>query len=143
MDAVGGPKPRTSGSELVMDNLLARRRFLETVPCLTSKQLAAMAGHNAKNEAMTASRWAQAGRIFSVPGPQEDLYPAFQFQDGTPHPTVARVLAEMPEQKSSWQIAFWFVSNNGWLDGATPAERLADCEAVVAAARHEVEKFIG
>jgi hypothetical protein len=132
-----------AGKALVMDNLLARQRFLEEVPCLTSKEVAALAGHTARNVSMTASRWKQAGKIFSVPGPREDLYPAFQFQDGKPHPTVARALAELPKRKSPWQVAFWFVSGNGWLDGAAPAERLADGDTVVAAARHEAEDIIG
>jgi hypothetical protein len=131
------------GKALVMDNLPARRRFFEEVPCLTSEEVAALAGHTARNGSMTASRWKQAGRIFSVPGPREDVYPAFQFQDGKPHPTVARVLAELPKRKSPWQVAFWFVSNNGWLGGATPAARLADGDTVVAAARHEAEDIIG
>ncbi|MCO6415803.1 methyltransferase domain-containing protein [Siccirubricoccus sp. KC 17139] len=50
---------------------------------------------------------------------------------------VARVLAELPERKSPWQVAFWFVSTSGWLGGATPAPRLADGDAVVAAALYE------
>jgi hypothetical protein len=52
-------------------------------------------------------------------------------------------LVELPKHKSPWQVAFWFVSNNGWLNGATPAQRLADGDAVVAAARHEAEEIIG
>lgn len=132
-----------AGKALAMDNLLARQRFLAEVPCLTSREVAALAGPTARNVGMTASRWQQAGAIFAVPGPREDLYPAFQFQDGKPHPTVARVLAELPGRKSPWQVAFWFVSGNGWLGGATPAARLADGDAVVAAARHEAEDIIG
>lgn len=144
LEVFAPPEPDAdAGNSLVMDNLAARQRFLERFTCHTSKEVAALAGHKAKNVSMTAFRWKQAGKIFAVPGPREELYPAFQFQDGKPHPTVAPVLAELPKRKSPWQIAFWFVSNNGWLGGATPAESLADGDAVVGAARREAEEIIG
>ena len=36
---------------------------------------------------------------------------------------------------TGWQIAMWFASGNGWLEGAEPQERLSDPDAVVDAAR--------
>ena len=128
---------------LVMDNVVARQGFLRDFPCLTSKEVAVHSGHTAKNLSMAASRWRQAGKIFSIPARGEDLFPAFQFQDGQPHRTVALALAELPKRKSPWQVAFWFVSNNGWLDGAAPMDRLDDTEAVVTAARREAEDIVG
>jgi hypothetical protein len=56
---------------------------------------------------------------------------------------VARVLATLPQRKRPWQIAFWFTSSNGWLDGDTPADRLDDADAVIEAARHEAEDIVG
>src|SRR3954471_13418065 len=49
------------------DNARERARFLSEVACLTSKQLASNAGHQAANASVTGSRWKQQGRIFSVP----------------------------------------------------------------------------
>jgi hypothetical protein len=125
------------------DNARERARFLTDVTCLTSRQVAEYAGHQATNTSMTASRWKQQSRVFSIPWNGSELYPAFQFRDGQPHPSVAKVLHELPERMSSWQVAFWFTSSNGWLRGATPADRLEDEPAVVAAAQRESEPIVG
>jgi hypothetical protein len=125
------------------DNARERARFLSEVACLTSKEIAQNAGHQAANASVTASRWKQQGRIFSVPSRGSELYPAFQFREGQPHPAVAKILRELPKQMSPWQIAFWFTSSNGWLRGAAPADRLDDEEAVVKAAHRESEPIVG
>ena len=125
------------------DNARERARFLAEVACLTSKEIAQNAGHQAANASVTASRWKQQGRIFSVPSRGSELYPAFQFREGQPHPAVAKILRELPKQLSPWQIAFWFTSSNGWLRGAAPADRLDAEEAVVIAARRASEPIAG
>jgi hypothetical protein len=125
------------------DNARERARFLSDVACLTSKEIAHNAGHQAANASVTASRWKQQGRIFSVPSRGSELYPAFQFREGQPHPAVAKILRELPKQMSPWQVAFWFASGNGWLRGAAPADRLDDEEAVVKAAHRASEPIAG
>jgi hypothetical protein len=125
------------------DNARERARFLSDVACLTSKEVAQNAGHQAANASVTGSRWKQQGRIFSVPSRGSELYPAFQFREGQPHPAVVKILRELPKQMSSWQMAFWFTSSNGWLRGATPADRLDDEEAVVRAAHRASEPIVG
>jgi hypothetical protein len=128
---------------IALDNAVARERFLRENPCLTSAQVAAAAGHTARNASVTASRWKQQGRIFSVPAQGRDLFPAFQFRDGAPHPTVAAVLAALPAGRGPWAIAFWFTSGNGWLDGAAPAALLDQPGGVIEAARRSAEPVIG
>ena len=96
-----------------------------------------------RTPASQASRWKQQGRVFSVPSRGSELYPAFQFREGQPHPAVTKILRELPKRMSPWQIAFWFISSNGWLRGAAPADRLGDEEAVVKAARRESEPIAG
>ena len=125
------------------DNARERARFLSDTACLTSKEIARNAGHQAANASVTGSRWKQQGKIFSVPSRGSELYPAFQFREGQPHPSVAKILRELPKQMSPWQIAFWFTSSNGWLRGAAPADRLDDEEAVVKAAHRESEPIVG
>jgi nucleoid DNA-binding protein len=125
------------------DNARERARFLSDIACLTSKEIAQNAGHQAVNASVTGSRWKQQRRIFSVPLRGSELYPAFQFREGQPHPTVAKILRELPKQMSPWQVAFWFTSSNGWLRGAAPADRLDDEQAVVKAARRESEPIVG
>jgi hypothetical protein len=126
-----------------LDNARERARFVGEVACLTSKQVAEIAGHKASNTSVTGSRWKQQGRIFSVPWRGGELYPAFQFRDGQPLPTVAKVLSALPSRMSPWQIAFWFTSSNSWLDGTTPAERLDDEAEVLQAAHREGEAIVG
>lgn len=128
---------------IALDNAAARARFLRETPCLTSAEIAAAAGHNARNASVTASRWKQQGRIFSVPAQGRDLFPAFQFRDGAPHPAVAPVLAALPADRSAWAIAFWFASGNGWLGGAAPAAMLDQPDRVLEAARRAAEPVIG
>lgn len=130
-------------SAIEADNARERARFLTEVVCLTSKQVAENAGHRAANASVTGSRWKQQAKVFSVPWKGNELYPAFQFRDGQPHPTVAKVLRKLPKRLSPWQIAFWFTSSNGWLNGAAPAERLDDEAAVVMAAERENEPIVG
>jgi hypothetical protein len=125
------------------DNARERARFLSDVACLTSKEIAQNAGHQAANASVTGSRWKQQGKIFSVPSRGSELYPVFQFREGLPHPTVAKILRELPKQMSPWQIAFWFTSSNSWLRGGAPADRLDDEEAVVKAAHRESEPIVG
>lgn len=50
----------------------------------------------------------------------------------------------MKEKRSPWQIAFWFVTENGWLDDdARPVDFLTSApEAVVEAASHDVQDLV-
>src|SRR5262249_9213183 len=121
------------------DTAKERARFLSEVACLTSKQVADNAGHKAGNASVTASRWKQQRRIFPVRSQGIDLYPALHFRDGQPNAVGAKILHQLPKHMSPWQIAFWFTSSNGWLEGAPPSTRLDDEDAVVAAARRANE----
>ena len=124
------------------DNARERARFVEEVACYTSRDLAALAGHQAGNSSATAARWKKAGKIFALPWRGSDLFPAFQFADGAPRPVIAQVLAALPDM-SPWQTGFWFTSSNGWLGGSVPADRLDHEDAVVLAARREAEALAG
>jgi hypothetical protein len=42
-----------------------------------------------------------------------------------------------------WQVAFWFVSSNPWLDGGIPADRLDEAASLVEAARRLGEEAAG
>ncbi len=128
---------------LASDNLALRDRFVRQTAPLTSAEVAAQAGHGSTNRYATAARWKKAGDIISVNHRGVELYPAFQFRDGRPHPAIKTTLAALPASMSPWQRALWFVSTNGWLDGKAPADLLDDKDAVIAAARHEAEEVVG
>ncbi len=122
-------------SKIEADNARARVKFVESVPCLTSADLAELAGHNARNKSATGSRWKAEKKVFSVQLRGRELFPAFQFVDGKPAPAIAKVLEALPPQMSPWQVAFWFVSSNPWLDGKVPSANLGRTALVVEAAR--------
>lgn len=128
---------------LALDNLELRDRFVTETHPLTSVEVAKLAGSRGTNPYATATRWKNAGQIFSVRHRGGEYYPAFQFRDGRPHPAMRKVLLSLPAQMTPWQRAFWFVSTNGWLDGDTPAKRLDDQDSVVAAALREAHEVAG
>ncbi len=137
-DPLGRPSP-----EIERDNAEAQARFIEMVPCHSAEELARLAGHAASNKSATANRWKGQQAMFGVRRLGRDRYPAFQFQDGRPRKVIGKVLKALPEGMSPWQVAFWFSSPNGWLDGDKPMERLAHEDAIVAAATHEGDDFVG
>ena len=128
---------------LASDNLELRDRFVAEVPQLTSAEIHAQAGLMTKNPYATAARWKKSGDIFSVQHRGKEYFPAFQFREGRPHPTIKKALAALPPRLSSWQRAFWFVSTNGWLDDKAPADALDDPQSVIAAADREGEEVVG
>lgn len=120
---------------LEMDNAALRAEYLQETPVLTGAEVRAASGLNPKNASEPASRWKREGRVFAVRHAGRDLYPAFQFADGQPRSVIKSVLAVMPASATPWQIAMWFASGNGWLDGAEPQTCLDAPDEVVEAAR--------
>lgn len=125
-------------------NAEARSAFLAEWPSLTSAQVADLLGSTAKNRSALAHKLSRRGAIFSVQFKRQDLYPVFQFDpvQGRPLPAMPGILAALVEAgMRGWEIAFWFVEPNGWLDGdARPVDLVASSpDAVVDAASHEAE----
>ncbi|WP_426128295.1 hypothetical protein [Pararhizobium sp. PWRC1-1] len=136
--------PNAEVERLLYDsNAKARARFFEGWPSFTSKDLAEVAGHGSKNKSMTASRWKMKAKVFSIKHGGVEYFPAFQFEEGQPIESVAKVLALLGEKKSGWQLAFWFTSPNGWLAGKRPVDLLKDGDVVVSAAANEAEYIAG
>jgi hypothetical protein len=131
-------------AEIDAANANARMRFVATFPTLSAEEIAERAGSKAQNRHQAASRWKGEGKIFSVPWQGLERFPAFQFDHGRPIPAVASALAALPDRMSRWEVAFWFVSTNGWLDGKSPHDELRDNPGrVVEAAKREAEAVVG
>jgi hypothetical protein len=128
--------------DIEADNARAQARFLQHYPTLTADEVAQRAGHNAANRSATANRWKAEQKIFAVRAGGRDVYPAFQFKEGRPRPSLQPALSAL-SGRSGWQIAFWFITPNGWLGGPAPIERLNDGKALAAAAGHEAEAWVG
>ena len=112
---------------IASDNLAIRDRFVAEIPCFTSVEIGKNAGHKAENLYATAARWKKSGAVFSVSHRGAEVFPAFQFREGQPHPAIKKTLAAL-------QRALWFVSTNGWLGDKAPMDLLDDTGEVVAAA---------
>lgn len=123
-------------------NAKARVAFMGKFMTYSAEEVTAESGSQARNRSQTASRWKSEGKIFSIPWLGQERFPAFQFKDGRPLAVIADVLRALPDSMSAWETAFWFVSTNGWLDGAAPCDKLADAR-IVDAARLEGEAVIG
>lgn len=130
-------------TDLERENAQLRAAFLTKFQCLTSQEVHQRSGSASRNAAMTAHRWKQQRRIFSIPHRGQDLFPAFQFRDGAPRPAIKRILGALPTGIRPWETAFWFVSGNGWLGNRAPVDCLDDAEAVVGAAMRERETVVG
>ncbi|MFC4311662.1 hypothetical protein ACFPN2_21420 [Steroidobacter flavus] len=118
-----------------------RREFIDRVPVLTSADVHKNAGFPGSNPSQTVLRWRRSGKIFGINYGGRDLYPAFQFGvDGRPLPIVAELLAILKDNpdRTDWDNALWFAGDTGWLNGASPIERLqTDPESVRRAAEQE------
>jgi hypothetical protein len=125
------------------DNARAQASFLEHWPVLTAEAVAKQAGHASTNRSATASRWKSAGRIFSVRSSGHEVFPVFQFQEGRPRKVIGEILSALPDTLSGWQTAFWFTGPNSWLDDKAPVDRLNDEAAVITAAEHERDVWMG
>ena len=120
---------------LELDNAKLRADYVEETRLLTGAEVRAASGLSPRNASEPASRWKRERRVFAVRHGGRDLYPAFQFADGQPRSVIKSILAVMPSSATPWQIALWFASGNGWLDGAEPQECLDAAEQLVEAAR--------
>ena len=130
--------------ELDRDNAELRARYLREVPTYTAADIhQLMHGSQLSNPSEPASRWKREKRVFAVHHGCARYFPRFQFADGHPLPVIKKVLRRLPDDMTSWQIAFWFWSGNGWLDGRPPEEALGDEEEILSAADHLHELAVG
>ena len=121
--------------DLLLDNLTARRDYLNRTQVFTATQVHDMSGLDSRNPSEPASRWHKEGKTFGIRVGQPYLYPAFQFHEGRPHEAMRHILAALPNDMTAWERAFWFASANGWLDGDSPEQCLDNVDSVIAAAR--------
>ena len=129
--------------ELKLENVEMRAEYLSETKLLRAQDIRQQSGLTPRNKSEPASRWKREKKIFAVRRGGIDLYPAFQFVDGQPHPTIKKILSAFGDDFTPWQIAFWFESGNGWLDGEEPQNSLGDEQGVVTAARRLSEPTIG
>lgn len=139
-----GEERAPSDIDLERDNAALRARYLKITPTYSASDIRSFqTGDPPKNPSDPAARWKREGRLFAVPHGNLDLFPAFQFRDGAPHPGIKKILKALPADMTPWQIAFWFASGNGWLGGETPQSSLGATDEIVNAAGRLGEAVIG
>lgn len=136
-----GPLPTPPAVLQARRNAEAREKLIRDFGVLSSADIASLAGSRAKNKASLAHRWKQEGRIFSVPYRGSVYFPAYQFDEkGQPLSVIGQVLATLGHQSREWELALWFTSANGWVDGRRPVDLLrSEPEEVAQAAEREAE----
>ena len=109
--------------------MAARADAIAEFGALTAAQI------DASHRRGTTDRWLKQQRVFSVPGPDGPLIPAFQFRQGVPRPIIADILVTLDGQLKGWEILLWFTGSSGSLSGRRPVDVLAKSpeEAVMAA----------
>ena len=144
LEVLFSDSPRAANdTDLDMENARLQAEYLRDTRYLTSVQVRAASGLAPRNNSEPASRWKREGRLFAVHRAGRNLYPAFQFEDGVPRPVIRKILAALPKDMTGWQIAIWFASGNGWLNGDEPQRRLSDPDSVIEAARRLSEPAVG
>jgi hypothetical protein len=115
----------------ILENARLRNEFMCDIGALTSQGVATLSQSQAKNKAAYAHRLKAESKVFAVEFQGEQRYPAFQFdmETGKPKPIIKDILALLKDEWSSWQLALWFISVNGYLNGKTPLE-VMDTEPV-------------
>ena len=130
--------------ELEQDNAGLRAQYLREVPTFTAANIhKLMHGSLLNNPSEPASRWRREKRVFAVRNGRAQLFPCFQFADGHPLPVIKQLLKRLPADMTPWQVAFWFRSGNGWLDGRSPEEALGDEDGVLNAADRLRDPAVG
>ena len=137
------PRMPAEDTQLDIDNAKIRAKYLEETSLLTETEVSAASNLKENNKSASASLWKREGKLFAVRHSGIELYPAFQFGGGAPLPIIEKILTILPKHMSSWQIAMWFASVNGWLDGYEPQMRLSDPDAVIVAAQRLANPAIG
>lgn len=139
------PAPRVVPAAVVLQarrNAEARVQIDAEFGLLSSEQVAELVESRSANRASAAYGLRSAGRIFSVTSGGVQRYPGFQFDatTGQPRLGVARTLEVLADAAlSGWELALWFTSPTGLLDGHRPVDLLdADPDAVLTAARAEL-----
>lgn len=85
---------------------------------------------------------ADALELLAVTDHGETVYPAFQFNGSSLHPVAAEVnrIIKSRGEMLAWEHAFWWISNNGLLDGRTPFSALeaGEFDMLLEAVRREM-----
>lgn len=122
VEFMAGQLVSPSAVDTQMTHRLASRRarILNEYGYMTAEELADKNNSRSANRSALADNWKKRHQVFSVShrddtGKTREVFPLFQCEDYKPIKAIQSVLDVFSDKKSPWKIAYWFVSNNGWL----------------------------
>jgi len=118
----------------------AQARVLKSNQFLRATDISKLVAGAVKNPSGALNRWKQKHQIFAIEMKGVDYYPIYALspEDGYKPYTEMSDILEVLNLKTSWGLAFWFDSSNGYLGRRTPRELMkSDRQAVLAAAKNE------
>jgi hypothetical protein len=117
--------PAAPSPKQIQLNVKARKDLVDEFGVFTSSDISQCAGSRSRNRSALPNSWKRQRRIFAVRQLNQDYYPTFQFDpDGQPKAIIAQVLSKLPKAVRGWELALWFTTSNGWLDGKRPVDLL-------------------
>lgn len=116
------------------DNIKLRKQYLREFRCYTSNEIQSLASSDSGDQQDYASVWENQNKIFSVNNNGIDVFPSFQFKDGKPLKIIEHLLAQLPDDMSSWQIAYWFSLGNSYIENERAPKDSFELESDLTAA---------
>lgn len=137
------PKQLASPRPQARRNREARRALVSEFGLLTGPQVSTLAKTYEADSAALPSEWCRQDRTFAIEENGHLYFPGFQFdRDGQPRQVIADAVTLLGRGLSPWELALWFTSDNGWLDGRRPADILdSSPPEVLLAARALVDQL--
>ena len=141
--------PRTPPSSRLLKEaamlVRSRQAVLESGDWLTAADIAQLAGLSPRNPSAQPNKWKKQGLIFAINLGGVDYFPGYGLDPDTgfrPLKALAKIIETFGGHKDGWGMAYWFLSDNGFLGGQRPQDLLASApERVIAAAMDEVQEI--
>lgn len=123
--------------------LAAKQAVLTSTSWLTIESLQKIQRPTLGVTLESPEEWIQQGRIFSIDNCGKYFFPFYALDSDHnfhPYKDLAEILSVFKGHRSSWGVAFWFSSINGFLGGLRPQDLLiSQPQFVLAAAHNEIQ----
>ncbi|WP_153785378.1 hypothetical protein [Pseudomonas sp. EMN2] len=123
----------------------AKSTVLESGDWVTAPEIASLAQLSGRNLSSQPSEWILDKRIFAITHNGTDYFPMYGLDEACGYGPLSQlkdVMKVLESSKDSWQMAYWFMSDNSWLASKRPQDLLRfDPGSVLEAALEEVSEI--
>lgn len=123
----------------------AKTAVLQSGDWVTASEIAGLAKLSASNPSSQPSKWKREKRIFAITHNGTDYFPLYGLDEARSYRPLSQlkdVIMVLESVKDTWQMAYWFMSENSWLASRRPLDLLrTDPDRVLEAAREEVSEI--